>query len=181
MLAVIFYFLFQVYKRFRPSRKNAVMTTKTGGLVMQEQSPSAYMIKKFLFILTFSIGLNVFGQQTIPASALKTDYLKKSKRHGTTAKVLLIACPVLIAAPFLFTSRDYRRNGDATEGIVYTSMALGMLCLPASIPFFIASARNKKKANLLSATFKMENRSKIQQSSLVQQSYPAIALHIKLQ
>ena len=31
MLPVIFYFLFRVYKRFRPSRKNAVLTVKAEG------------------------------------------------------------------------------------------------------------------------------------------------------
>ena len=153
------------------------------------------MKKVTIYFLLLIIPAASFCQQTnanIPA--VKTDYLKKSKNQKTTAWVLLAGgfalstTGILIAAPkaeedisygfggFL-TGEPAPQNNYTAENILLVTGTVAML---SSIPFFIASKKNKRKAMNMSANIKMENATMIQQQSFVQSSYPAIALKIKL-
>ncbi len=153
------------------------------------------MRKIILYSLMLVIPATAFCQSTpndIPA--IKTDYLKKSKNQKTAAWVLLgggfalTVTSTLMAAPKVtedvgnvfagvFTGEPVPENNYTAENILLVTGTASML---ASIPFFIASKKNKRRAIDMSANIKMENFRMIQYQSFVQTSYPAIALKIKL-
>ena len=153
------------------------------------------MRKIILYTLLLVIPAATFCQATpndLPT--IKTDYLKKSKNQKTAAWVLLgggfalTTTSVLLATPkaaedfgntfaTIFTAEPVPENDYTVENILLITGTASML---ASIPFFIASKKNKRKAIDMSANIKMENARMIQSRSFVQTSYPAIALKIKL-
>ena len=125
-------------------------------------------------------------QTTTATPAVKTDYLKKSKNQNPAAWILLGG-----GFAFATTGIIVGINGAAEEiigafsgeksntleigaGFFYT----GLAAMLGSIPLFIASTRNKRKASAVSTFFKIEKRSFTQQARLVKSGYPAIALKI---
>jgi hypothetical protein len=153
------------------------------------------MKKIILYTLLLVFSIAAFCQSTpkeVPA--VKTDYLKKSKNQKTTAWVLLgggfalTTVSVVMASAKVtedyvnviagvFSSEPVPENNYTAENILLITGTASML---ASIPFFIASKKNKRKAMGMSANIKMENIRIIQKQSFVQTSYPAIVLKIKL-
>ena len=67
---------------------------------------------------------------------------------------------------------------DAGTGVVLGG--IGFLSAVGSIPLFIASGKNKRRAMKATTFIKMENTRMIHNQSFVQTSYPAIAFKIKL-
>ena len=153
-------------------------------------------MRKFIpYTLLLVISEATFCQSTpndIPI--VKTDYLKKSKNQKTAAWVLLgggfalITTSVLLATPkaaedfgnafaTIFTAEPVPQNDYTAENILLVTGTVAML---GSIPLFIASKKNKRKAMDMTTNIKMENVRMIQNQSFVQTSYPAIALKIKL-
>ena len=134
------------------------------------------MKKIILFSLLLLLSAATFSQQTTTATQLtKEDYLKKSNHQKTTAVILAVACPVLILSPALIGA-----NSGFSTVLSYSFTALGILCLPASIPFFIAAARNKRKANEATAFLKMETAPQLQGSSFITKTVPSLTLKISL-
>jgi len=109
---------------------------------------------------------------------VKTDYLAKSKNQKTAAWVLLGGGTALIGAGFLIGDSKNSSFDDAATGAVLGG--IGVLSAIGSIPLFIASGKNKKKALNMSTNIKMEKTIIIERQSFVQNSYPAIALKINL-
>jgi hypothetical protein len=126
--------------------------------------------------------------------AVKTDYLKKSKNQKTTAWILLgggfalSTTSMLIATSKVtedyvyvfagvFSGEPAPQNNYTAESILLVTGTAAML---GSIPLFIASGKNKKRAMNMSTTIKMEKAMIIERQSFVQTSYPAITLKIKL-
>jgi Mn2+/Fe2+ NRAMP family transporter len=141
----------------------SIFTTKT------------YSMKKIIVLtMLLIVSAASFSQQIKPSPALtKQDYLQKSKHQKTTAVILTVACPVLILSPALIGA-----NSSFSAVLSYSFTALGLLCLPASIPFFIASHRNKKKAMQL--TFKNEMAPQFQNSSFTNRPVPSLSLKFSL-
>jgi len=153
------------------------------------------MKKIILYTLLLAFPVAVFCQ-SIPNDmpAIKTDYLKKSNNQKTAAWLLLsggfalTVTSALIAAPKvtedygnalvgIFSAEPVPQNNYTAENIL---LATGTASMLASIPFFIASKKNKRKAMDISANIKMENSRMLQYRSFVETSYPAIALKINL-
>jgi hypothetical protein len=151
------------------------------------------IIIPFTLLLLFSI--SSFCQSTpndLPT--VKTDYLKKSKHQKTAAWILLgggfalTTTSILIATP--------KATEDLTYGLVgflvgepvpennYTAESIllvtGTAAMVGSIPLFIASGKNKKRAMNMTTNIKMEKATIIERQSFVQSSYPAIAFKINL-
>jgi hypothetical protein len=153
------------------------------------------MKKIILYTLLLVFPAVAFCQSTpndLPT--IKTDYLKKSKNQKTAAWVLLgggfalSTTSILIATPKVeedyvnifagvFSGEPAPQNNYTAENILLVSGTVAML---SSIPFFIASKKNKKRAIDMSANIKMENATVIQKQSFIQSSYPAVVLKIKL-
>ena len=153
------------------------------------------MRKIILYTLLLMIPAATFCQATpndIPT--VKTDYLKKSKNQKTAAWILLgggfalsttsivmasskVTEDYVSAIAGVFSTEPAPQNDYTAENILLITGTAAML---GSIPLFIASKKNKRKAMDMTANIKMENVRMIQNQSFVQTSYPAIVLKIKL-
>ena len=125
-------------------------------------------------------------------SIAKADYLRKSKNQKTAAWVLLGGGLAMAITGTIIYDRAYNKaaeedpfgtvlsagtNVNPTGAVIAT---FGTLAVIGSIPFFIASGKNKKKARSMSTGFKMENAPSIQRASLVNRSYPAVSIKVSL-
>ena len=139
-------------------------------------------MKKFLALcLLLSFAGKIFSQAdtTVPATSIKTDYLKKSKTQKTVAWVLLGAGTTMIVAGVVTAGNaDYNPYPlPPTDENVYNGAALiliGGLFDLVSIPFFISSANNKHRA--LSLSFKNDTVPQLQKNKLVKVPLPSVSL-----
>lgn len=148
-----------------------------------------YKIIAFAVLIVFST--TSFCQQIVKKPTLaSTDYLQKSKKQKTAAWIItgtgatgLIVTTVVDA-------------GQAVNGGLTTLFSLGTVepeyksytvpyllsaaCAIGGVYLFIASSKNKKKANTSSAFFRMEKIPVYQQTVFSNQSVPSLALKISL-
>ena len=146
-------------------------------------------MKKIIVSLTaLTIGISCFCQRADSLQAIKTDYLRKSKNQKTAAWVLLGGGVAMTITGIIIYSNDYTNavednplylGADANPaGAVIAT--IGLLSSAGSIPLFIASGKNKKRALAISTSFKMEKASIVQRAMMVRRSYPALSLRIGL-
>jgi len=123
----------------------------------------------------------VFSQQQTPAPTLtKQEYLQKSKSQKTTAWILLGGGAALLVAGTAVFADDFNlseKNSGTGGGVM---MIAGAAAAGASVPFFIASARNKGKASAMGAGIKLEQNLMIGQNGFVLRNYPAIMIRVVL-
>jgi len=149
-------------------------------------------MKRLLLIITASLFLfESFSQQIDPAPALtKQDYMEKSKKQKTAAWVLLGGGAALIITGTILSAneveKDYQNDPnnpfaplteadfDGPEWVFTTGIFAGL----GSIPLFIASSRNRRKA--MSLSLKNEQFQSLKNSSLVYRPMPAVSLKVKL-
>ena len=137
------------------------------------------MKKIMIYFLLLALPATSFCQKTNDSvPVVKTDYLIKSKNQKTAAWVLLGGGIALIGVGFLIGDSKNSTFDDAATGALLGG--IGFLSTIGSIPLFIASGKNKRKAMKTSTFIKMENARVFQYHSFVQTSYPSIALKIKL-
>ena len=135
------------------------------------------MKKKILYFLLLVLPAAGFCQHTNDSvPSIKTDYLVKSKNQKTAAWVLLGGGVGLIGTGFLVGDGKNSTFDDAATGAVLAG--IGVLSAIGSIPLFIASGKNKRKAMKASAFIKMDTVPLLQKRSLIQNSYPAFSMNI---
>ena len=118
------------------------------------------------------VSVSSFSQQTNPASTLtKQDYLQKSKNQKKVAWIMLGGGVAFVVGGFISGTSDLSSTSAGPAILIYT----GGASILASIPVFMASAKNKRKAMNMSASFKMEKAPIIQNRSFVQTSFPAFS------
>ena len=135
------------------------------------------MKKNILYFLLLVLPVASFCQQTndtVPF--VKTDYLLKSKNQKTAAWVLLGGGTALIGIGFLIGDSKNATFDDAGTGVVLGG--IGFLSAVGSIPLFIASAKNKRKAMKATTSLKMESIPLRQAQCFIQNSYPAFSVNI---
>ena len=134
-------------------------------------------MKKIIACIALLILANsVFSQQTKPSAPLtKKDYLQKSKNQKTAAWFFMGGG---IGLSILGFQADSRVEGNKENSGRAVAIVTGLSAISVGTTLFIASTRNKNKAQLLS--FKMEKSSQIQQGSLVYRSYPALSFRFNL-
>ncbi len=135
------------------------------------------MKKSMLYFLLLALPVTSFCQKTndtVPS--IKTDYLVKSKNQKTAAWVLLGGGVALIGTGILVGDSKNSTFDDAAAGAFFAG--IGVLSAIGSIPLFIASGKNKRKAIKASAFIKMETVPLVQKQSFVQNSYPAFSVNI---
>jgi uncharacterized membrane protein len=145
------------------------------------------MKKQLFLILLLTLATNVFCQQTTNlAPAVKSDLLKKSNNQKTTA-IILAAGGGLLATIGIITwgtgfsdafSFDNPNSGASEMNTGNVLLASGGVLMLGSIPFFIASGSNKRKA--MSISFKKEAMQQLQKSGFVNRSFPSLSLKISL-
>jgi hypothetical protein len=128
------------------------------------------MKKIMIYILMLALPVISFCQKTNDSvPAIKTNYLAKSKSQKTAGFIFLgIGVTTLTIAAV----------GDLDFDALGTLVFVGGIATVASIPLFIASGKNKRRAMKASAFIKMETVPLLQKQSFVQSSYPAFSMHI---
>jgi hypothetical protein len=144
------------------------------------------MRKMFCLIVLSTIVSTVFSQ---PTTSIQTDYLQKSKKQKTAAFVLLSGGAVLVVVG---TAIGVSRWDDEIVSIVdegeddksYMAggimMVTGLAAMVGSVPLFIASARNKRKAHAASASIKLETMPVVYRQGISKLPYPAACIRINL-
>ena len=140
----------------------------------------SFLVKPFgqtTLNLSSSKDFNLSSFKDLNLSSSKYSYLKKSKTQKTIGWILL-AAGAGIAAYGLITINNYTDNqwGFNITGALI-AIAGGVIAA-SSIPFFISSARNKRKATTLS--FSTKKNLFLQQHAFTYKMQPAIALKIAL-
>ena len=128
------------------------------------------MKKIIVYFLMLVLPVISFCQKTNDSVPfVKTDYLAKSKSQKTAAFILLgIGVTTLTIAAV----------GNLDLDLLGTVVIVGGVATVASIPLFIASGKNKRKAMKASAFIKMETVPLIQKQSYIQSSYPAFTVNL---
>ncbi len=154
-------------------------------------------MKKILIIyLAIATSPGVFGQQIDTEHPLtKEAYLKKSKNQKVAGTVLIIGGVVLnITATVVSLAQatdDIVRgiggiiNPDIAprkndQGVANVLFITGTVAIVSSIPLFIASGKNKRKAKAMSISFKPEKTLQLYQYGLVSGFVPSISLKIHI-
>ena len=115
--------------------------------------------------------------QTTNTKLSKDYYLQKSKSQKTAAWILLAGGAGLVTVGFITgTSSDSFADNKLTTGAIL--VATGGAAMLGSIPFFIASGKNKRKAIAASAFFKMETAPVFSSYSVAYVSYPSICIKV---
>jgi len=145
------------------------------------------MKKIALFLLLIVLAAGSFSQPaTSPSATVQNNLLQKSKRQNTAAWLLMAGGGVLFTAGLAVYPKDYywifNENPENLKRANTASVLVisGIACMAVSVPLFIISSSNKKKANAASLGFRMETTPVIQQRSFVQSSYPSLSLKISL-
>ena len=127
------------------------------------------MIKNSFIIITLLIfSSSIFGQQS------KQDLLKKSKRQKTIAFVLIGGGSIA----WLAGLNKYMNQEDNMDGGGEAAMIIGGTAALGSIPLFIISSKNKKKA--MSMSFKNQRIPQLYGSNFVYRLVPSLNLKIVL-
>jgi hypothetical protein len=147
-------------------------------------------MKQFaIFVLLLTLSAASYTQQINP-SLTKQDYLKKSKNQKKAALIMLGGGAALVVAGFVFpkgesegfTGSYYGLSNVVEEfendGIKAAIRGTGVLSMLGSIPLFIASVKNKRRA--MSLSFDIQKTPQLQNNKFIDQSIPSINLKLSL-
>ena len=161
---------------------------------MHHSAKFSIMKKIILFTILLTVSAASFTQTINPSQPLtRADYVKKSKSQKTAAWVLLGGGFALSTTGALISSRKAAEDlagaftgvffGDPEPQNNYTGETIllvgGVVAMLSSIPLFIASGKNRRKA-AASVSFKMQNATNIYQSAFTNTRYPVLAIQIRL-
>ena len=148
---------------------------------------------KKIIILTWLLAFasTSFGQQPAASKTAltQTDYLKKSKKQKQAGFILSGAGAGLIIASFIIPRGElesgiciglYCDEKYKNDGIKSAFLIAGAVTALSSIPLFIVSGMNRKKANTAAVFIDMKNVPVLQQTMISNQSYPVLKLKISL-
>jgi len=156
------------------------------------------MKKIIISLILLTIAQATFSQQITPSPTLtKQDYFLKSKQQKTAAWLLLgggfalSSIGAISAAPKAAEDIGYvvllfpnivAGNTQPEPQNDYTGETILLICgtaaMLSSIPLFIASGKNKRKA--MSLSFKNETAPQIYKGNLVYNTIPSLTLKISL-
>lgn len=145
-------------------------------------------MKKTVFVMAIlAIALKGLTQSTsVPDSDY---YLQKSKKQKTAAFVLLGGGAGLAAIGLAMGTASFYDEigsivveGEDDETYVAASILFGtgLAAMVGSVPLFIASSRNKKKAHAASASIKLQTIPVVSRQGIGKLPYPAASIRISL-
>ncbi len=135
-----------------------------------------------LLVATWSISFSQM-KDTTSAQRLKEDYLNKSKRQRTTGFVLLGIGAALTITGVLVINNNSDDILDPNDVVNTTAGAgvflIGVVSSVASIPFFISSYSNNKKAMKYSAGIGLEKLQADKVKTTYPPYFPAVTARIR--
>jgi len=139
------------------------------------------MKKSIVFIVALTATCSSFSQQTqldTVKHGTKDYYLQKSKRQKTGAWVLLIGGTALMGTGLLIADSKNATFDQAGTGAIM--FGIGFLADLGSIPLFIASSKNKKRAMKASVSLKIQDALAVRKQNIMNARFPAISFHVRL-
>jgi hypothetical protein len=134
------------------------------------------MKKVLVFIMLIFAATSSFAQKTNAGAPLtREDYLVKSKKQKSAGWSLLGGGAALIGTGLLIGNRKESSFGEAATGGIIG--IIGILSVITSVPLFIASGRNKRKAMNVSANLEILQNHLYKETARVR-SYPAFSLKL---
>ena len=145
---------------------------------------------RHIFCLLMMIVLSVcsYAQQTTPQIELKESLLEKSKKQKKAGFIMLIGGAALIGTAILLPRGEYEgweldpitgiSESYSNDGIKGVFGLTGVLSMLGSIPVFMASSRNNKKA--MSLSLKTETAPQLQNSNWVSVPVPSLTVRLSL-
>jgi hypothetical protein len=132
------------------------------------------MKKFFISAMFLLMAISPFCQQSGSGQSLsQQDYLQKSKRQKTAAWIMLGGGVVLAAgSAILAVSSDWSKPETPYDVAIYA----GGASILGSIPLFIASGRNKRKAMNASTYFEIRRNPVTTGTGLTLRSMPTLSL-----
>ena len=104
-------------------------------------------MKKIIFsLMLVFIFAEIFGQTEAGKTFSKDYYLKKSKTQKKVAWILLTGGTIMAVAGAISFSESWDSDSYTTTDISGFIMLAGIVSDIVSIPFFISSAKNKRRA-----------------------------------
>lgn len=150
------------------------------------------MKRIIIFSLLLAFATTSFCQQTVQKHSLtQADYLQKSKKQKKTAMIFLGGGVALIVTSIVIPQGEPTGfqidpitggfyEGHKNDGIKGALVLTGVVSMLGSIPFFIASGKNRRRASKASAFFNMEKMPVLQGTVISNQSFPALGVKINL-
>ena len=134
------------------------------------------MRKFFICTMLLLMTTSSFCQQTdFSQSLTQQNYLQKSKKQKTAAWVLLGGgAAVAVGAAILDVSSDWSKS----ETPYLVALSTGCASMLGSIPLFIASKRNKRKAMNASTYFEIRQNPVPTNTGLTLHSIPTLSLKL---
>lgn len=135
------------------------------------------MKQLILFTMILIFASASFGQKTNSSKNLsRNDYIKNSRTQKIVGFILLGGGIISI----LSINGSKTKPGGVYDGDIKNKVIIGSTLAAASIPLFIASAKNKSKANAATTFFKMETVPVVIQHSFTMQTIPAVSIKFRL-
>lgn len=137
-------------------------------------------MKKIVFSLALLLFIGKSFSQTTSPAISKDFYLRKSKNQKKVATILLAGGAASILTGALISRGEPGFVYDENDGIKMTFVGIGTLSMLASIPFYIASSKNKRRANAATLSFNNQKVIFLQQNTFVLKMQPALTLKLRL-
>ena len=140
-------------------------------------------MKKLLWILVMLAMSNASWGQLLAGDIRirQTDYLEKSRNQKTGAWILLGGGAALTVIGIVSFKRNFEVMGDSESGLgeaILTGVGVGAMA--GSIPLFISSAKNKRRAMDVKAGVKMESGYELVKDRIGTRPFPALSVRIGL-
>jgi hypothetical protein len=144
---------------------------------------------KRIFILFLLTAITATGYCQQPATPeLKMDLLRKSRNQHTAAWILLGGGFAVTTAGIVVATTEVthdlvnifnpeEQKSSSTGAVLIIAGTITML---TSIPLFISSTNNNRKARAITVLLKKEDYTALRHSSFIRLSYPAISLKFDL-
>lgn len=144
------------------------------------------LLNKIIFLLTLLLFVvKSFSQTTTNTAHSRDYYLTKSKNLNKAANILLAGGAVCILTAFLIPKGEEIYDGSffrkyKNDGIRALLGLTGITSMLGSIPFYIVSAKNKRKANAATLSFNNQRVLFPQRGTFVSKTQPTLTLKIGL-
>lgn len=111
----------------------------------------------------------------------QADYLKKSKHQKTAAWIFTgVGTGVLILTAIVSPYTNVITDLAETHSVNTVPFIVGGALVATGVVFFVASAKNKKKASAASTFINMQKAPELQQTVIRNQLFPALVVRISL-
>ena len=146
------------------------------------------MRKIIAVFIVVIVTVHCSAQQASPQLSIKDSFIEKSKNQKKVAFIMLGAGAALVGTALIIPRGDFEGTeidglGGVTEkysndGVKAACGLTGVLSMLGSIPLFLASSRNKKRA--MSISFKNEFAPQLYNNNYVYIPVPSVTLKLGL-